>query len=98
VNKRSVFISSSPWYRIGGVSSKSGNNRSTVGSVETRRRWRPEGEGWTGTGHQSVNYRLPQSSAFFNMTPPLSSYSDGDDDGCGAGGGSQQRNSASGPM
>ena len=30
------------------------------------------------------------------MTPPLSSYGDGDDDG-GGGGGSQQRNSAGGP-
>ena len=31
------------------------------------------------------------------MTPPLSSYGDGDDDGGGGGGGSQQRNSAGGP-
>jgi len=30
------------------------------------------------------------------MTPPLSSYGDGDDDG-GGGGGSQQRNSVGGP-
>ena len=45
---------------------------------------------------RSANYRHLRSSAFFNMTPPLSSYGDGDDDGDG-GGGSQQRNSAGGP-
>ena len=39
---------------------------------------------------RSANYRHLWSSAFFNMTPPLSSYGDGDDDG-GGGGGSQTK-------